>query len=670
MVNGILVNGVFVNTPGAYGEAYFPPVVGNTVPLKSLLVLAELPWLEKAAPVEVTSKEAFDQIMPLDLEMLRMSSIIYAPANDDRVLGGPASVWLCNVRPSTQAWADLDDAAAEGAIRLKSTVWGPKGNQTFVTLALDTGVYTITIARDGVTETFTAIEGDDLFSVQYTDTDLTTCVAEYAPGGDFVISGTKTLVAVGSLALGGHAWDGVVTITPSAAPGAGETFTATVTGVNEETGLEETVTALSWAAGESDPLSTTVKFSSLTSIAFTASAGTPTFTLEGEVLRAEPSEVPTVGSLVEILSNPPYSAVFTVTAVSSLVNSVRLDHIDPIAADEDIKGSAYTVANVVQTIVLALGASALVTATALAGGGAPVAVTDARLVGGSAGSTASDDWEDAFTAARMVPARVVVPMSTSSTVHALARNHAVHMSGPGAYDCNVWVGAAKQETLAQLGVRTQALNSRLVSLVAQEIEREGPLGTLEWLDPQYLALLGAALQCGTRQAVTAKIPAVNNFRNHASWSSDNDKTEAHNKRVTILGRTLDGAGGQIRFLRALTTFWGSSDPTRTDVRPVESISELLIFARSYFRQYVGTETTAPLSVITKEWLAVLRQAKALGIIQDYDATTARAVRLANVTTLRAKVVPVFSNDFIKIEVGVVPTLEATAGSVFQLALAA
>ena len=295
-VNGILVNGQWVNTPGAYGEAYFPPVIGNTVPLKSLAVMAELPWLEKAAPVVVTSKEAFDQIMPHDLEMMRLSSIIYAPANDDRVLGGPASVWLCNVRPSTQAWVDLVDGAAEPAIRIKSNVWGPKGNQTYVTVALDGGVYTITITRGGVTETFTAIEGDDLFSVQYTGTALTTCVAEFAPGGDFVISGTKTAIAVGTLSLSGHAWDGVVTITPSGAPGVGVTYTATVTGVNEETGLEETVTALSWGEGESNPLSTTVKFSSLTSIAFTASSGAPTFTLEGEVLRAEPSEVPTVAN--------------------------------------------------------------------------------------------------------------------------------------------------------------------------------------------------------------------------------------------------------------------------------------------------------------------------------------------------------------------------------------
>ncbi len=759
MVNGIVVNGVYVNTPGAYGEAFFPPTIGNTVPLKSLAIMAELAYLPPAVPLEVTSKEAFERIMPTDLELLRLSSITYAPANDERVPGGPASVWLCNVRPSTQAFIELVDGDDLPALRLESTVWGPKGNQTYVTVEEDAGVYDLTVRRDGVVESYTGLSGESLFSFAYdvpdtgaaaltidvvavagtftrttgsfltdgfavgdvittsgftnagnnttkiiltvtalviTVTDvtglvdesgnnnervrytaeMTTVVAEFTPGDDFVISATKTLIALGTLVLSGHPWDGVVTLEPSIAPGVGESFTAIVTAINKATGVSEVATTLTWPAGDSDPQSTTIEWSELTQIVLAASAGAPTFTLSGEVLRAEPADVPTVASLIEVLSNPPYGTAgvgpaFTVTAVSSLAGSVRLDQVDPIPADTDVKTSAYTMKNVVQTLVVALQASGLVTATAVAGGGALADAADARLLGGSAGPTTATDWDAAFTAMRQVAVRTIVPMSDSSAIHAKAKNHAVYMGGPGAFDCNIWVGAAAQETKTQLATRTQALNSRSVSLVAQEIEREGPLGTMEWLTPKYLALLCAAMQCGTREAITAKVPAVNAFRQHTSWTPDADKTELHNKRVAILGTTLDEqTSGQIRVLRALSTFWLSADPCRTDVRPVESTSELLIFTRSHFRQHVGTNTTAPLSVIEKEWLSVLRRAKDLGIIQDYDATSARAVRLANVTTLKATVVPVFSNDFVKVEIGVVPTLQSTTGSTFQLALAA
>jgi hypothetical protein len=113
----------------------------------------------------------------------------------------------------------------------------------------------------------------------------------------------------------------------------------------------------------------------------------------------------------------------------------------------------------------------------------------------------------------------------------------------------------------------------------------------------------------------------------------------------------------------LTTYFGSSDPCRTDVRPVESISELLIFARSIFKPTIGGNTTAPVKVIENVWKATLQRAKELGIIGDFAEKSAKAVTLGNVTTLRALVVPVFSRDFVDIQVGVVASL---TGAGFQL----
>ncbi len=669
MVNGIVVNGVFINTPGAYGSANFPPSLGNTAPLKNMALLGEFPYLPKAVPLQVTSKDSLDALAPLNLDLGRISSIVYRPSRDERVTGAPSELWLVNVRPTTQAVVDLLDADDAASIRIKSQVWGPKGNQTFITVALSGDVYSITVERDGVLEPYTALKGTSLFSLQYTGS-LATVEAASATAGDFVITGSKSAVALGTLPLSGHAWDGPVTVQPSLAADMGKTHMAVVRGYNLETGESDTET-LTWnAAAGTTAKETTKSWSKLTSIALsTDDITTPTFTVSGEILRAEPGETPTVYSLANLLSKAPYASVFAVTSVSALAGSIPLDGMDPVASGTDIKTDPVTFKNVKQVLVKALSASTLITAEALTTGGAPVAVADAQLTGGSAGVTQTTDWDDAFTALRQVAVRIIWPKSTQSAIHAKAVTHANHMASAGAYDCNVWCGAAAQETLDQLIARTQALGSRHVSLVGQEIEREGPLGTLEWLGPEYLALLCAAMQASTREAVTYKVPDVVRFRQHASWSPDSDKTAAHNGRITILGRTLDeGNSGQIRVLRALTTFWGSSDPTRTDVRPNESIAELLIFARSYFRTTIGSPTTAPLNVIIREWLALLRRAKALGIISDFDPATVTAVRVGNITTPKARVVPVFSQDFVNVEIGVVPSLTAAAG--FELSLAA
>ncbi|HRE87583.1 MAG TPA: hypothetical protein PK095_00465 [Myxococcota bacterium] len=665
-VNFIVVNGQRINTPGAYGSATYPASIGNAAPLKRLAVPVELPYLPQNLPLRFSSKEALEAVMPTDLELLRISSIIYGAARDERVQGGPADVYLINPRPNTQAFFDLLDGDDVPSIRLRATVWGPKGNQTSVEVAEDDDAFALTVARDGMIEPFTAIRGQNLFSLQYTGPLDSVGVAS-VPGGDFVLSGQKAAIAVGLLELNGHPWDGVVEIQPSVAPGVDETFSALVTAINEA-GASETQ-ELTWAAGESAVKATTIKWSRLTSVLFSeVGASTPTFTLSGEVLRAEPGEFPTVFSLAHGLSKVPYTTAFTVTSISGLAGSVRLDQMDP-ADDDDIKTAAFTFKNVKQVIVEALGASGLVTAQALTTGGAPVAQT-IQLAGGSVGVTQSTDWDAAWVASRMVAAQVYCPMSDLDAVHAGALAHTNFMAGPGAYDCNVWVGAASMRTKDQLRQKTQSLNSTRVSVVGQDIERRGPLGTMEWLPPKYLALLLAAIQCGTREAVTYKIPDVAGYRQHPSWSPDRDASEMHDSRVTILGRTLEEGtpDGQIRVLRALTTYWGSSDPCRTDVRPVESIADLLIFARSFFRQRVGGPTTAPLDVITKLWVAVLDRAVALGLIEDFKRTSAKAVRIGNVTSLMAAVKPIFSNDFFDINVGAVADLDSPAG--FQLALAA
>lgn len=663
-VNGIESNGQFTNTPDVYGQANYGVTLGSSVPGKNLVLVGEYPYLEPFKPKRYSSQSALEAAMPGDLGLLQRSDIIFNPANDERVPGGPAEVWLCNVRPTTQASLDILDTDDVATISLGAKVWGPRGNQTFVTVTETDDVFAVSITREGMpAEAFTGIKGSALFTLEYADTVFGTVVADYAPGGNFQIAASKT-----GLAIGTRSFDtpisGTITITPSEVPGVGNSFTAVVTSLDAD-GETQTET-LTWAAGVSTPKTVTKTMIRLVQIVFSeVLTDAPTFTVAGNIFDGSEDDYPTVASLTAEFASDDYDGILTVTSVSPLAGQIAITQVDPV--DTVDLTSPVTFSNVKGALVAALAPSQLVTATALASGGAPVALATTRLLGGTAPATQLPDWDTAFNACRLVPGRIFWADSELATVHAKLKSHANFMAGPGVYDCNGWVGAAANETKDQIFTRSQTLGSRSLSLVCQEIQRTGPLGNLVWLSPKFLALLGAAVQAGTREAVTAKVPNIANFRQHPSWSPENDRTEFHNNRVTILGVGISNGASEVRFLRALTTYWGSSDPCRTDVRPVESISELMIFARPVFKPTIGGNTTAPVRVIENVWKAVLQRAKDLGIIGDFDEKSAKAVRIGNVTTLRAKVVPVFSNDFVDIQVGVVPSLTGTG---FQLQIAA
>lgn len=740
--NSINLNGQSTNIPGPYGLVTYQTSAGTSVPLEILALMAEMPWLEQNTPLVVTSQASMQRTAPTNQELARMAGIIYAPASDDRVPGGPAEVVMVNVQPTTQAYLTLLDGSGNDSVLLSCNTWGQKGNQCVVTVELDTGVYTITISFSGVTETFANIEPLNLFSLQYTGGDFATVSSGVKPQtttssgltlpqatiavsstnafglqGQFLIetdlgfetvtytgkndantaftgctggTGTYTsgatvkatndsefwIGASGTEAAGTQAygiiWDGSVRVDPSISASGGA-YTVTVTGTDAETGDASVTSVLSWADGTGQGQQTAVdgtparNFSYINQIVFAnAGGGAPNFIVTGDILRADSSIFSSIGDLTDYLTS---ITDFDVTDVNGLVNSLSLEDMDPLPPT-NITSSAHTYTNAQQAIVNALAGSGIVTAEAIDGGGAPVAITATNMAGGSQTTTSASDWQGGFTALRRVPCSIVVPMTSDATVAGYLKDHCTYMGGAGRNPRNGYVGAAANETLAQLRTRAQALNTRNVTLCGQQIRRASPSGNLEWLDPKYLALLLASMQAGTTQAITYKVPNIVDYRQSPTWNPIDDAQQCIQQMLTIVGELVVGQSVPLtRVIRGLTTYLVSSDPARTDIQPNKSINQFLNFALAQMITLVGEPTTTPTSVLNQVWKSIGASAVTLGILEAFDERTATCQRIANVVLFGATVIPAYSQDFLVLNVNVAPATSGGGGG-FTLSLAA
>lgn len=479
------------------------------------------------------------------------------------------------------------------------------------------------------------------------------------------VSASRASLALGTFSPASP-WDGPVLLTPSGAPSS-ETYTAAVTGIDQGTGtsITENVT---WLDGVSTPKLTAASFSTLTSIEFSTDGNdTPTFTVQGDIERAEESEYATAGAWATALSQSAFStALFVVSNVNDLASSLYLSNMDPLAPTSI--ATAHTFESSKQAIVDALAASGLVTATAIPTGGTPVALAATNLSGGSQSVPDAAAWTAGAAAMQQVPCFNMTFFNESSAVAATMSAHLAYMAGPGRNPRNGWVGLPSMSTLTQAKARTAALNYRNVGVVVDDIQRPSPIGGLEWRSPKWWALQIAAMQCGTDEGLTYKSPAIDGFRR----SSTIPGTEVSNNPgiaagLTLLGQPLNGQSAILtRIIRAVTTWRTNNDPAQTDVRANQSLNELLNFAFTNMVSRVGEPTTVPLKIVRGAWRTVLQAAIAAGIIAAADINTADVVRNANVLLFSATIAPAYTQEFFVFRIQVAPSSTGT-GIVFQQA---
>lgn len=514
---------------------------------KHLALVGSFPFLDPSEVASVSNASALLRLNPASTLLRLLERLIYNCApNEPQAKQKPASVKLVNALSSTQAIGTLFDSTPSAALSMASRLWGGLGNRITVTVAAGTAQgkkYTIsgpglsTEIYDNVGET--AGTGYVL-RVNYTGTEATTMAMAYDQTTGLRISYTKTAIAVGTYVPSEMAFDGIIAITPSTAAGVGVTFTATVTGTIA--GVVGATSVLTWT-NEAGTAKDTSDFSAVTSIVFAVTAGAPTFSIAGYAFDMAPGdEYPTAQSFndrINLFSTP---GLFT-----STIGSVTAAGLDSALLDSftsaTIKSAAKDLTANVDAAVNRLAGSALVAFTRASGADGAPANGTTLLAGGADGSESSQGYTDALELLEVQDVTHLWMDTDSTTYQALGLAHVVTMEGRGGLARQLWVGAAANETLAQLRARRLAFNSKAVNLWFQEFNRTSAVGVATWYAPKYLALEEAALRCALPpgEPSTYKRPNALDFRSASTINADQDGATLIQEGLCYV-RTVVGLG--------------------------------------------------------------------------------------------------------------------------------
>ena len=618
--------------PGVYAIVDASALAGRSLELGVVGIVGSFPFLEQAKPAYATSPRGIVDLELSDAQLPLISKLVYSPANDDRVSSSPSKVYFVNVDDVTQAFLNVP-AAVGTSFKLLSNAWGKAGNRAKALITSDASGHDVTITRDGLSEEFLNLTFDDVITFKYTDTEATTMTVAYeVEGGDtnptLTIAYTKTGLALVPYEPVKMAFDGVITIEPADAPVDSKTWTATVTGASKVTGLEvaDVITWIGGAGSEKDAKPTSVGFSSVTSITLVASAGAgvTTFTISGDAFVLDTGEFTDAAALANHVQGFS-TAGFTGTVDAPQAAGIGAHQLDGPVSPTDIHEVDGSLTADVQAIINALAGSNLVTAerTAL-GTPAPAAMASATAFAGGTKTTGdAGDWGDALDSLQTEDVQILVPWTSEdvspalSDVHKKFRDHCKFMAGEGGNERNAWLGAAKDETEAQLFTRSKSLNSRHVSLVFQDITVEGPTGGVTAVGPHGLALIMAGMQAGTDVAV----PLTHKYVNVLSIDQ-NASIKPTDTAHVLLGKGLafctdSRLGPWVE--RSITTYMTDDNPIWSEVTANESVNTSVRDLRQNLQILVGdpaVSTTA--NKIATVAASVLRKQVQAEIIKAFQ----------------------------------------------------
>jgi hypothetical protein len=307
------------------------------------------------------------------------------------------------------------------------------------------------------------------------------------------------------------------------------------------------------------------------------------------------AEFPTVAKVVDRLN-----AIVGFTANASVSNFTTFQmadadyHAAPARVPADVHGSAgFFFADLNAAITTLTQQSQFVNAARATGGGLPPADTFSAvfLTGGGEGVTTIAEWQQAFKLLEKRRYNILVPLSRDPAIHNLALTHLVAKAGRLKSECNGYVGLGKAdgtgETRSELQAQLQALNSRHLSGIGQEVERFDPItGQATFYPPHILAAIAAGMQAGSAIAepLTRKLIIGTDIRNDSSWDVEDDKSDLIDRGLMMLEK-VDGVG--IRWIRSITTHLADDNLAFTEMSSNESLTTFVFEFRTALEQKIG-----------------------------------------------------------------------------------
>lgn len=596
------LNGLKIYRPGVYATIDASSLGGAGVSTGNIALVGNFPQFEHNEPTAFTSARDLVDFAPKDSEIALLAKLAFSPSQDVNIGGGASSLTFLNVNNNSQASVDLLDENDGAAITLKSNVWGAQGNRTRVQVTNNAADSTvdITISRNGVSEEFKNLGGEDIASVYYSGTSLETVRLDASPSAGIQVTWDKSFTGDDwALSTAAELRDmlvdnSVITFTPNT--DGGEATSIVIVGT-DAAGASQTETLSAIADGASQ--ATSNSYSSITSITATVDGGvadaSDSLQVTSTAFNLLPADYDYLGDMLTVINN---AENFEVEFLSpQLIPSNEVDLLD----DNDIGGESEKATLTADNYLVrqALSASLLVTPYRATGGDDRLAQhVDGELgvsslfTGGSEQSAAAltpADYESALQEIENSDIQIVVPFSDNIDILKKVKAH-LPIAARAGFERNAWMGTTAEQTLDQVRSGwTNTLNDRNIAVVAQNVKVSRPDGRTAELDPRYLALILAGMQAGSPVAtpLTRKRPDVIDVVTK-NWHPNRDAAKAI--QYGIVNLSYDSQGWRVE--RSVTSYLTDNNPIYSEVSANESANTSVRTLRSVLEDKIGTRVLA------------------------------------------------------------------------------
>lgn len=396
------------------------------------------------------------------------------------------------------------------------------------------------------------------------------------------------------------------------------------------------------------PVVGTTVFASITALLLGDVAAARTVTLSLAAAKTLHSSFSTVQKVVDRLNA---LDGFTANADVSNPTTFRMADADyrPAASILSVVGNFYADLFVIAAVLSS--ESQYVTGARAVGASLPPASTAAPvfLAGGSEGTTTITQWQAALDLLKKRRYNHLVVLSRDPAVQAAALAHLVLKNGPLKSEAQGILGIAKSdgtgETRANIQSQIQALASRHLGFVAQQVEKFDPISGVATLYPPYmLAAVLAGVKAGSAIAepMTHKTVIATAIANDASWSVEDDASALIDRGLMIMEK-VDGIG--IRTIRSVTGHLADDNPVFTEYSANESMITSIFRLRNALEQKIGGRglpgtVGALLALATAE----LGRQKDEEIIFDYKSL--QIEQIGDVFPVSVEIAPILGVNFI------------------------
>lgn len=579
MPSSLNLNGLKIYKPGVYATVDASALGGQNTSTGNVCLVGAFPSFEADNPLTFTSAGALRDYDSTDKELALLGKLAFAPSVDARVPAGVNSLTVLNVQTCTQAKYALVNDNADTVATFEASVWGNKGNNTYVTCSFD-GAFDVTLNRNGLAEEYLNVTSGDVCSFEYTGTALTTASLDLSDTNNLVINWTKTVdLSSNNASVNVTDMKTVAGLGFQLDEAPNANVVIVISGYNVD-GVASTQTIT---------LSNTTKVTSNIfsqvyglSITNTAQAGL-VLTISGVAFDLDLSTFDTVNEVVDFVNQANTDYHFTANYLAS--KSYSSIALDGFRLAQNIKGVEAIVAANLQELIDTLASSKVVSLVRVGSIACDdfTNITGTFLLGGTQSSVILSDWTNALELIETSDIQIVVPWSSDVDVHKEILKHCTKSSVAGS-ERNAWVGASANQSIIDLKNNwVKALNNRNVAIVGQSVKVTNPQGIIQTLEPKYLALICASMQAGTPVStpLTRKRPDVVDVL--GSWIANRDVTDAIKAGICAL--TSDNQGWRIE--RSVTTWIKDDNPIYSEVSANESINTSVRDLRNALDIYIG-----------------------------------------------------------------------------------